>query len=155
MVSVDYDEDLERELASRFGHPEWCDRIHAYRAKRDEHGIRHVLSTRAIVDGAKMLAAGFSVEQVLSMRVFRGLPDAQVRKIREADKDMTPKRAPKAAVSSDQRSDRFADCTEIETRFDGRCAECGRTISKGSRILYRAKRAGERSAYTVHVDCAV
>jgi len=168
-VMIDYDEDLEREIAGQYGSSglAWCERIHEYRKWAKEHSIDHVLSTRAIKDGAMMLAAGFTLEQVLSMRVFRGLGPDQVAKIRMADRDLkapkAPAEVPKAVVetaeevdpgepTSDQTPAEGTGYIRIHARFESTCAECGEPIHEGG-IAYWRKRAPGRKASVLHSHC--
>ena len=166
-VMIDYDEDLEREIAEQYGQVglDWCGRIHAYRRSAAEHNIDHILSTRAVKDGAMMLAAGFTVEQVLTMRVFRGLGPDQVAKVRTADRNLKVSRAPAkasevvaetepdpGAPTPDQTAAQGTDFVRIRAKFESTCGECGEPIHEGG-IAYWRKRASGRKAVVLHSHC--
>lgn len=69
-VSWTYDETLEKQIgASR---PDWTAYIHSLRAAADANGIRKVLSTRAIVKGCKLYAAGFDRATVEDLVLWNG-----------------------------------------------------------------------------------
>lgn len=73
VFTVDYDEQLELELS---GNAEWCRHVQRIRAVTLEAGIRHIVSPRASIIGARLLAAGMPQEDVLEACVYKGL-DAQ------------------------------------------------------------------------------
>ena len=182
-VMVDYDTDLEREIAAQYGPKgvEWCERIHAYRQSAAEHGIDHVLSTRAIKDGAAMLAAGFTVDETLAMRVFRGLGADAVRKIRTADATLAARKrearaaAKQATEAQEARTDdsgsddaeaadigtvtvqtaqaRATGYVRITSKYDSTCSECGEQITQGSIAYWRKRQAGQRHATILHSHC--
>lgn len=79
VINLDYDESLERALA---GNDNWTDKVQAARKACAEHKIRHVISPRASIMGAKMLAAGFKESDVLDMVLFKGLDVDSVKKIK-------------------------------------------------------------------------
>jgi MoxR-like ATPase len=73
-----YDEKLERALA---GNEEWTDYVQRVRRFIDAMKIRHVVSPRASIYGAKLLAGGLpraTVEQVI---LWKGLDDASKNKV--------------------------------------------------------------------------
>lgn len=75
-LTWDYDEALEAALASDAA---WCKRVQDLRAKARARGLKVVISPRATINGCKLLAAGFTVDEAL---------DATVRaKISAADWD--------------------------------------------------------------------
>lgn len=78
-VYTDYDEDLEQQLCSV---PEWCDYVHQIRKYTREFNIPVVVSTRAIISGAKLVNAGMPVEDVCEKLIWRGLPQSDIEKIR-------------------------------------------------------------------------
>jgi MoxR-like ATPase len=153
MVEIDYDTAFERERASAVGQSDWCDRIQAYRSKVAEYGLKLILSTRCIIDGADMLAAGIDLETVLATRVFAGVPEDQVRKVREADVSFR-KVARKSAEPAETVTAADDDYTLITARFHGRCQKCAGTVNKGEAVFYRKgdKSTFERS-HVVHVGC--
>ncbi len=74
-VYWDYDEVLERTLA---GDDEWVDHIQAVRQAVNAKGVSHIVSPRASIKGARMLADGFDWEEVEEMVLWKGL-DEDVR----------------------------------------------------------------------------
>ena len=82
---MDYDEALERRAVDRKYHW-WVDVVQSWRAAAEKHKIRHIISPRASINGAKLLAAGHSVKEVADEVVWKGLDPASVHKIREEAK---------------------------------------------------------------------
>ncbi len=70
MFVIDYDESLERELA---GNDNWVRKVQQIRKNVETHKLRHVVSPRASINGAQLLAAGFSENDVLEMTIYKGL----------------------------------------------------------------------------------
>ncbi|MCZ2129929.1 MAG: AAA family ATPase [Bacteroidia bacterium] len=81
-----YDENLERELA---GNEKWSSYVQKIRKFIEENKIRHVVSPRASIFGAKLLANGIAREVVEATILWKGLDDATKNKIIEGVK---PKR---------------------------------------------------------------
>lgn len=79
VIDWDYDEVLERALA---GNDAWCGKVQKWRKAKDALKIRHVISPRASIYGAEMLAAGWTEEQVENAYVWQGLDPDQVNKIK-------------------------------------------------------------------------
>lgn len=77
-IYMDYDRDLERALCPN---ESWLQRCWDVRARAQERGVRHIVSVRAIVAGARLLAAGLPQEQVEDMVLRKGLPEDQWRQI--------------------------------------------------------------------------
>jgi len=75
-----YDEKLERSMAGDQGL--WCDHVQAVRAAVDRLGVRHVVSPRASMFGGQMLAAGFGLDQVEAMVLWKGLDADSVSKVK-------------------------------------------------------------------------
>ncbi len=71
VVDFDYDEDLEKSLA---GNPDWVEVVQKYRRKAADIKARVVISPRASIFGAKMLAAGFKQKDVEEMVIWKGIP---------------------------------------------------------------------------------
>lgn len=71
VIDWDYDEDLERAVCANV---DWAARCHAVRAAMRRLDVRHIVSFRAIVNGAKLLAAGLSQDKVERMTIWKGLP---------------------------------------------------------------------------------
>lgn len=79
VFNIDYDESLEKALA---GNDNWTGKIQDIRRAVYEHKIRHVISPRASINGAKMLAAGFRESEVLDAVVWKGLDADSIRRIK-------------------------------------------------------------------------
>jgi len=76
-----YDEKLESQLC---GNAKWLARVLSVRAAVVKLGVRHVVSPRASISGARMLASGFDVDDVEDMVLWRGLDDDTKKRINEA-----------------------------------------------------------------------
>ena len=70
-----YDEQFEMDLAlgQNPNAKEWVLKVQKWRANMFKHKIRHVISPRASIKGAKLLKLGFTEAQVQKMVVFKGL----------------------------------------------------------------------------------
>lgn len=79
---IDYDEELERALAGEHG--EWVRTVQAARRAVADNGIKHIVSPRATIEGARLLAAGLDRDNVLSAVVRKRLDDDSWRKVRAA-----------------------------------------------------------------------
>lgn len=75
IIDVDYDETLEGTLTN---HKEWSKVIKNVRKEIAKQGIKMIVSPRASMDGADLLDAGFTMEEVLEMTIFKGC-DEDVR----------------------------------------------------------------------------
>jgi MoxR-like ATPase len=87
MLDWGYDEELERALALREWDDasSWVDTVQKYRrAVKNSSGIKHVVSPRASLRGARMLKAGIEMEKVLNAVVFKGLPSEQIATLKRA-----------------------------------------------------------------------
>ena len=82
-LSWGYDESLETEITAEFGQPEWVQFVQKVRSVVDTLGIRHIVSPRASIQGAKALAAGLDRTVVESAVLWKGLDAASVTKVRE------------------------------------------------------------------------
>lgn len=86
----DYDENLEREIAlSKAGdQPEaasaWVDKIQALRKAAFDLKERIIISPRASIRGAKMIARGMKQSRLLDALVWKGIPQDTVKKITAA-----------------------------------------------------------------------
>lgn len=83
VVCVDYDEKLERNIC---GNDDWCDYVQQVRKAVFGLKLRHVVSPRASINGAKLLAAGVSKDDVTESVVWKGLDDDSVTKVKQAMK---------------------------------------------------------------------
>lgn len=70
VFEVDYDEALEQEIA---GDPEWTRRVQAVRAAVTAEKVRHIVSPRASITGARLLAAGMDRAKVEEACIWKGL----------------------------------------------------------------------------------
>jgi len=88
VVDLDYDQKLERALSVVDGNDaigdKWVTQVQAWRAAADAEKIRHIISPRASMKGAKFLRAGMDRADVEAMVVWKGLDKAQVDKIKVA-----------------------------------------------------------------------
>ena len=80
-IEVDYDHKLERALTQN---DDWCDYVQAIRKAVFSLKIRHVVSPRASINGAKLLAAGVSKDKVIDSVIWKGLDSDTVYKIKQA-----------------------------------------------------------------------
>ena len=74
-----YDEELEANLA---GNETWTAKVREYRRNAENHGLKVVISPRASINGAKLLAAGMDQEKVEKMLIFKGLDSQTGAKIK-------------------------------------------------------------------------
>lgn len=70
VYEVNYDEELEQRLA---GNRSWVSYIQAVRKALEEDKVRHVVSPRASIVGARLLAQGQDIETVIEACVWKGL----------------------------------------------------------------------------------
>lgn len=74
IFEVDYDEMLELELS---GDVEWARFVQKVRKAVELEKVRHVVSPRASISGAKLLAAGMDRAKVEEATIWKGLDGAQ------------------------------------------------------------------------------
>lgn len=77
----DYDSSLERKLC---GNDAWCDRVQALRRGAEMEKARLIISPRASINGAKMIAAGWTFEQCESAFIWKGTDKELQRRIEAA-----------------------------------------------------------------------
>lgn len=77
-VYTDYDENLEKQLCEI---KEWCDYVQQIRKSSREFNMPIVVSTRAVISGAKLLKSGMSVDNACEKLIWRGLPKSDIEKI--------------------------------------------------------------------------
>lgn len=65
-LTWDYDEDLERSLATDQA---WCATVQGLRAKAKARGLKVVISPRATVNGCRLLAAGMTKDEVIDATI--------------------------------------------------------------------------------------
>jgi MoxR-like ATPase len=92
-----YDENLERQLA---GNEKWSSFVQKVRKFIEENKIRHVVSPRASIFGAKLLASGVSQDIVETTILWKGLDEATKNKIVDGMKPETIIKSPKEGTLS-------------------------------------------------------
>ncbi len=80
-LELPYDEKLERALS---GNDDWTTYVQKARKAAAEQKIRHVISPRASIMGAQLLAAGLDMDTVAAAVLWKGLDAATVNKIKTA-----------------------------------------------------------------------
>jgi cobaltochelatase CobS len=80
IIDWDYDENLERTIARN---DEWVSTVQELRRGVERAKVRHIISPRASIEGAKLLRNGFSKDEVLDMVVWKGLPKEQQQKVKK------------------------------------------------------------------------
>ncbi len=80
VIPMDYDEDLEKIL---YGTDEWVTYVQRARAAIKKLNIRHVVSMRAIDQGLRMKGSGIARKGVERAVLWKHLPDADIKKIKE------------------------------------------------------------------------
>lgn len=81
-VEIDYDEDAELKWS---GNDEWTKKVQEWRHRAAELSLRIIISPRASIHGARLLAAGFSEDKVADCTVWKGLDKETVAKIKGND----------------------------------------------------------------------
>ena len=121
-----YDENLERELA---GNQSWSDYVQKVRRYIETQKIRHIVSPRASIYGAKLLANGISRDIVEQTILWKGLDDATKNKIIE---NIVPKSIqierdgkfiPKVKKGDKVKEEDMIGVIEYETRYYGGTTE--------------------------------
>ena len=79
VVDFDYDEQMELALA---GNPEWTKKVQRWRKRAFDLKMRVVISPRASIFGARLLAAGLPEKDVEDLVVWKGITDDMKLKIR-------------------------------------------------------------------------
>jgi MoxR-like ATPase len=83
-IEIEYDETLERELANQI-HPEfgrsWAIDVQSYRRAAKALGLRHLITPRASINGAKALRIGLPRTDVVNNLIRRGLDKASWEKL--------------------------------------------------------------------------
>jgi len=85
-VEIDYDRDTERELVGPYlngSSAKWLDAVETMRSNAESGAIRTVVSTRGVVDVAKLVHAGIPIDQAVTSRIAKGLGADQTRKLME------------------------------------------------------------------------
>ena len=68
-VEMDYDDRLEEKLTN---HSLWIRTVRKIRDNVKKHGLKVIVSPRASMQGADLLDAGFKIEEVLEMVIYKG-----------------------------------------------------------------------------------
>lgn len=79
MVNIDYDEKLEKAIT---GNDAWVDIVQKVRASVYALKLRHIVSPRASIHGARLLNAGIAERDVMESVVWKGLDKDTIGKIR-------------------------------------------------------------------------
>lgn len=79
VLDFDYDENLERAVA---GNDRWVSRVQMYRRRVFDLRLSVVISPRASIYGAKLLAVGIPEKRVEELVLWRGIPAGTVEKIK-------------------------------------------------------------------------
>lgn len=82
-LEVGYDEVLERDIALAFNADasHWVDDVQAFRRKVDAAGIRHVVSPRASIMGAKLLKQGLPEDVIVKTVLHKGMTADQIKQV--------------------------------------------------------------------------
>ena len=78
VIDHDYDQKLEFALC---GNDKWAERVVSIRKSIDKLGIRHIVSPRASINGAKLLAIGWKQSEVEQSCVWKGLDKSEVQRV--------------------------------------------------------------------------
>jgi cobaltochelatase CobS len=76
MVQINYDETLERQLG---GNDDWTVRVQSLRHAAEAEKARVIISPRASINGAKLLAAGLDRSKVEEITIWKGC-DSELRR---------------------------------------------------------------------------
>lgn len=79
VIEMDYDANLEIDYAN--GNFDWYNRVVEVRKAVREKGVRHVVSSRAIIKGVQALSIGLDWKAVEEMYLFKGMSKADRAKI--------------------------------------------------------------------------
>jgi MoxR-like ATPase len=78
IFEIDYDEKLELVLA---GNDDWTRYVQSVRAAVAKERVRHVVSPRASISGARLLAAGLTRKEVEEATIWKGMAEAERNRI--------------------------------------------------------------------------
>jgi hypothetical protein len=82
-IEIGYDEGIERQAALSFN-PEagvWVDTVQSFRSRVEAAGIKHIVSPRASINGAKLLKRGLPVDVVTKIVLHKGMSQDQISQI--------------------------------------------------------------------------
>ena len=91
IVDVEYDEQLENALTNN---EQWTSIISQIRQTINKFGIKMIVSPRASMDGADLLDAGFNINDVLEMCIFKGCDNDVKTKILKDIKSLCKTKLP-------------------------------------------------------------
>lgn len=74
-INFELDEKFEVSLATN---KEWCKKVQAFRAKAAEKKLNTIISPRATINGAKLLAQGLPEDMVIQMTIFKGMRQDEI-----------------------------------------------------------------------------
>ncbi len=77
-VNVGYDDNLEQNLTNNNA---WLKIIRKMRANVQKHGLKVIISPRASMQGADLLEAGFDLNDVLEMVIYKGASQDVIKKL--------------------------------------------------------------------------
>ena len=82
-IEIGYDEALERQIALSFNDAAgfWVEEVQAFRKRIEGAGIRHVVSPRASIMGAKLLKQGLPHEVIIKTTLHKGLTADQIKQV--------------------------------------------------------------------------
>jgi cobaltochelatase CobS len=81
VFEVDYDEKLELAIA---GNDDWTRYVQNVRKAVEREKIRAIVSPRASISGAKLLAAGLPMAAVAEATIWKGMDEAQRNRVEAA-----------------------------------------------------------------------
>ena len=84
-IQVNYDEKLENAMA---GNDQWCEFVQSIRHAAHLLDLKIIISPRASIQGAKLLAAGIKRQDVANFVVWRGTDPATLEKIKTKAKKL-------------------------------------------------------------------
>ena len=83
VVDVGYDTKLEKKLTDN---EEWYKIVDKLRKNANSMGVKCIISPRALMDGADLIDAGFTMKEVLQMTIFKGIDkDGQTKLMKDVD----------------------------------------------------------------------
>lgn len=87
MIDIDYDEALELRLA---GCDPWTKYVQAVRKAVEKAKVRHVVSPRASIMGARLIAAGMDLKKVINATIWKGLDADSIARVINASSEVPP-----------------------------------------------------------------
>ena len=90
VIPVEYDTALEKQIVeNRYGAEfmSWVDTIHKSRAVARQLEMQHIISTRAVINGAKLLKNGMGRDKAFTYTVLKGIEDVLLDQFLHAMKE--------------------------------------------------------------------